>query len=69
MICPVYVAPKFELFSDRGSQYWHTPEAGGKVDKHYLTQIRQAMKRLGIGKLADYDQAGNVMPLNLKAAA
>ena len=21
------------LYTDRGSHYWHTPEAGGKVDK------------------------------------
>ncbi len=21
------------LYADRGSHYWHTPEAGGKVDK------------------------------------
>ena len=35
------------FYSDRGSHYWHTPEAGGKVDKHNLTQFGQAMKRLG----------------------
>jgi hypothetical protein len=27
------------FYSDRGSHYWHTPEAGGKVDKSNLTQF------------------------------
>jgi len=40
------------FYSDRGSHYWHTPEAGGKVDKHNLTQFGQAMKRLGIEMIA-----------------
>jgi hypothetical protein len=42
------------FYSDRGSHYWHTPEAGGKVDKHNLTQFGQAMKRLGIETIAAY---------------
>ena len=42
------------FYSDRGSHYWHTPEAGGKVDKHHLTQFGQAMKRLGIEMIAAY---------------
>jgi hypothetical protein len=25
------------IYTDRGSHYWHTPEAGGKVDKTHLT--------------------------------
>ena len=33
------------LYTDRGSHYWYTPEAGGKVDKVRLTQFGQAMKR------------------------
>lgn len=36
------------FYSDRGSHYWHIPEAGGKVDKQNLTQFGQALKRLGI---------------------
>ncbi len=39
------------FYSDRGSRYWHTPEAGGKVDKRNLTQFGQAMQRLGIEKI------------------
>ena len=27
------------FYSDRGSHYWHTPEAGGKVDKSNPTQL------------------------------
>ena len=42
------------FYSDRGSHYWLTPEAGGKVDKQNLTQFGQAMKRLGIEMIAAY---------------
>lgn len=42
------------FYSDRGSHYWHTPEAGGKVDKHNLTQFGAAMRRLGIEMIAAY---------------
>lgn len=42
------------FYSDRGSHYWYTPEAGGKVDKQNLTQFGQAMKRLGIEMIAAY---------------
>lgn len=42
------------LYTDRGSHYWTTPEAGGKVDKVNLTQVGQAMKRLGIDMIAAY---------------
>ena len=34
------------FYSDRGSHYWHTPEAGGKVDKKHLTQFGMALQRL-----------------------
>lgn len=42
------------FYSDRGSHYWHTPEAGGKVDKKNLTQFGRAMKHLGIDMIAAY---------------
>lgn len=42
------------FYSDRGSHYWYTPEAGGKVDKNNLTQFGQALKRLGIEMIAAY---------------
>ena len=42
------------FYSDRGSHYWITPEAGGKVDKVNLTQFGRAMKQLGIDMIAAY---------------
>lgn len=42
------------LYTDRGSHYWHTPEAGGKVDKSNLTQFGRAMSHLGIRMIAAY---------------
>ena len=42
------------LYADRGSHYWHTPEAGGKVDKKNLTQFGRAMKQLGIELIPAY---------------
>ncbi len=41
-------------YTDRGSHYWHTPEAGEKVDKNNLTQFGRAMKQLGIEMIAAY---------------
>ena len=42
------------FYSDRGSHYWNTPQAGGKVDKENLTQFGRAMKHLGIDMIAAY---------------
>ena len=42
------------LYTDRGSHYFHTPEAGGKVDKQKLTEVGRALKQLGIGHIAAY---------------
>jgi transposase len=42
------------LYTDRGSHYWHTPQAGGKVDKANLTQFGRAMARLGIEMIPAY---------------
>lgn len=42
------------FYSDRGSHYWHTPEAGGKVDKKNLTQFGRAMHQLGIEMIPAY---------------
>lgn len=43
-----------EFYTDRGSHYFHTPEAGGKVSKTQLTQVGRALKQLGIGHIAAY---------------
>jgi transposase len=42
------------FYSDRGSHYWYTPVAGGKVDKVNLTQFGRALKHLGISMIAAY---------------
>ena len=42
------------LYTDRGSHYWNTPEAGGKVDRVQLTQFGRAMKQLGIEMIPAY---------------
>lgn len=41
-------------YTDRGSHYWHTEEAGGKVDKSRLTQVHRALQQLGITLIAAY---------------
>jgi transposase len=42
------------LYTDRGSHYFHTPEAGGKVAKDVLTQVGRALNQLGIEHIAAY---------------
>lgn len=42
------------LYSDRGSHYFTTPVAGGKVDKVNLTKVGRALKLLGIEHIAAY---------------
>jgi transposase len=42
------------LYTDRGSHYWHTPKAGGKVDKKTLTQFGRALHQLGIEMIPAY---------------
>lgn len=42
------------LYTDRGSHYFYTPEAGEKVDKHRLTLVGRALKQLGIQHIPAY---------------
>jgi hypothetical protein len=42
------------LYTDRGSHYFLTPEAGGKVDKTQLTQVGRALAHLGVEHIAAY---------------
>lgn len=42
------------LYADRGSHYWHTSEAGGKVDQVNLTQVHRALRQLGIELIPAY---------------
>ena len=42
------------LYADRASHYWHTPDAGGKVDKDNPTQVGRALNQLGIELIPAY---------------
>ena len=42
------------LYTDRGSHYFHTPQAGGTVSRTQLTQVGRALKQLGIEHIAAY---------------
>jgi transposase len=42
------------LYTDRGSHYFYTPEAGGKVAKDVLTQVGRALGQLGVEHIAAY---------------
>lgn len=42
------------FYTDRGSHYFFTPKAGGKVDKTRLTQVGRALAELGIEHIPSY---------------
>jgi transposase len=42
------------FYTDRGSHYFFTPRAGGKVDKSKLTQVGRALGQLGITHIPSY---------------
>jgi|HubBroStandDraft_6_1064221.scaffolds.fasta_scaffold156462_1 transposase len=42
------------LYTDRGSHYFHTAEAGGQVDRGQPTQVGRALSHLGIEHIAAY---------------
>ena len=42
------------LYSDRGSHFWFTPKAGGRVDPQHLTQVGRSMKELGVRMIPAY---------------
>jgi transposase len=42
------------LYTDRGSHYFYTPDADGRVDKRALTQVGRALAHLGIEHIAAY---------------
>lgn len=46
------------LYTDRGSHYFLTPKAGGKIDQWQPTQVGQALARLGIRHIASYSPEG-----------
>ena len=42
------------LYTDRGSHYWHTDEAGGTVDKTRPTQVHCALQQVGVTLIPAY---------------
>ena len=42
------------LYTDRGSHYFFTPQAGGKVDRSRPTQVGRALAQLGVEHIAAY---------------
>lgn len=42
------------IYSDRASWAFETPKAGGKVDKAHLTQVGEALARLGVEHIPSY---------------
>jgi transposase len=43
-----------ELYTDRGSHYFHTPKAGEPVSRNLRTQVGRALAQLGIRHIAAY---------------
>ena len=46
------------FYTDRGSHYFLTPKAGGKVDRTQPTQVGRALAELGIEHIASYSPQG-----------
>jgi len=46
------------LYTDRGSHYFLTPQAGGKVDRERLTQVGRALAELKIDHIPSYSPEG-----------
>jgi transposase len=42
------------LYTDRGSHYFYTPEAGGEIDRGHLTQVGRALAQLGVEHIGAY---------------
>lgn len=46
------------LYTDRAGWAFHTPKAGGRVDRTHLTQVGRALAHLGIEHIASYSPQG-----------
>jgi hypothetical protein len=42
------------LYTDRGAHYFHTPKAGGEIDRGHLTQVGRALRQLGVEHIGAY---------------
>ena len=54
------------LYTDRGSHYFFTPEAGGKVSREEPTQVGRALAHLGIEHNAAYSPEARSRRLGLR---
>lgn len=46
------------LYTDRAGWAFHTPQAGGRVDRTRLTQVGRALAQLGVDHIASYSPQG-----------
>ena len=46
------------LYTDRASHFFHTPRAGGPVDKSHLSEVGRALTQLGIEHIPSYCPQG-----------
>src|ERR1700745_1069626 len=44
----------FALYRHRGSHFWLTPQGGGEIDRHRLTQVGRALRELGVQMIPAY---------------
>ena len=42
------------LYTDRGAHYFHTPKAGGEIDRSHPTQVGRALGQLGVEHIGAY---------------
>jgi transposase len=42
------------LYTDRGAHYFHTPKAGGEIDRGHPTQVGRALAQLGVEHIGAY---------------
>jgi transposase len=42
------------LYTDRGAHYFHTPKAGGEIDRGHPTQVGRALRQLGVEHIGAY---------------
>jgi hypothetical protein len=53
------------LYTDRGTHYFHTPAAGGPVDRGRPTQVGRALAHLGVEHIAAYSPQARGRPERL----
>ena len=42
------------LYTDHGAHYFHTPKAGGEIDRSHPTQVGRALEQLGVEHIGAY---------------